>query len=165
MDLEALIGAQVDLSAPDGRIFHFRVASLVPYAGEAYAVLEHMAEDGQLLVTHIETDADNAPVFVVVGEDDIISGVLEKQVAQTIARAMESVQEQDADEEDDCGCGHAHHHDHCNCGHEHHDHCDCGHEHHDHNHCNCGHEHHDHDHCNCGHEHHRPMPSYIKRKC
>ena len=156
MDLEALIGAQVELSAPDGRIFHFRVASLVPYAGEAYAVLEHMAEDGQLLVTHIETDADNAPVFVVVGEDDIISGVLEKQVAQTIARAMEQVE--DVDEDDECDCGH----DHCTCGHDHHhDHCSCGHDHHL-DHCECGHDHHDH--CHCGHDHHHPLPSYIKRK-
>lgn len=150
MELEALIGAEVELSTPDGRVFHFRVASLVPYAGEVYAVLEHMAEDGQLLVTHVETGADQAPVFVVVGEEDIITGVLEKQVAQTIARAMQKAEEED--EEDDCDCG---------CDHDHHD-CHCGHEHHENHNCSCGHEHH-HDSCSCGH-HHRPMPSYIKKQ-
>jgi pimeloyl-ACP methyl ester carboxylesterase len=116
MELEALIGAEVELSTPDGRVFHFRVASLVPYAGEVYAVLEHMAEDGQLLVTHVETGADQAPVFVVVGEEDIITGVMEKLVARSIAKAMEDVQEQDHE----CSCGHHHHHDHdCHCGHHH----------------------------------------------
>lgn len=141
MDLQALIGAEVELSAPDGRVFHFRVMSLVPYAGEIYAVLEHMAEDGQLLVTHVEAGADQAPVFVVVGEEDIITGVLEKQVAQTIARAMEKAEEED--EADDCHCG---------CDHDHHD-------------CHCGHDHggHDPDHCSCSH-HHRPLPSYIKKQ-
>lgn len=133
MDADALIGAQVELTAPDGRIFRFRVASLVPYAGETYAVLEHEGDDGQLLVTHIEADAEGTPVFVVAGEEDIISAVLEKQVAQTIARAMERMPEQD---EEDCCCGHDHHHDDCSCG------CD---------------HHHDHDYS------HRPMPSYIKR--
>ena len=154
MELEALIGAEVELSTPDGRVFHFRVASLVPYAGEAYAVLEHMAEDGQLLVTHVETGADQAPVFVVVGEEDIISGVLEKQVAQTIARAMQKAEEEDQeDEEDQCDCG---------CHHEGHD-CHCGHDHQHQDHCHCGHDHaHDHS-CSCGH-HHRPMPSYIKKQ-
>lgn len=148
---QSFIGAQVELSAPDGRIFRFHVAALVPYAGDTYAVLEHEAEDGQLLVTHIETENDQ-PVFVVVGEEDIITAVLEKQVADTIARAMAQLDVQDeADELCDCGCGHEHHHD-CDCGHEHHHDCDCGHEHH----------HHD---CDCGHDHgHRPLPSYIKRQ-
>ena len=118
MNHEALIGAQVELTAPDGRIFRFRVSALTPYAGETYAVLEHAAGDGQLLVTHIETDADGAPVFVVVGEDDIISAVLEKQVAMAIAHAMENTPEmdQDDDEEEE----HEHHHHHCGCGCHHH---------------------------------------------
>lgn len=118
MDADALIGAQVELTAPDGRIFRFRVASLVPYAGETYAVLEHESDDGQLLVTHIEADAEGAPVFVVACEEDIISAVLEKQVAQTIARAMERTPEQD---EEDCRCDHlpGHEDDACGCGHHH----------------------------------------------
>lgn len=165
MDAQALIGARVELSAPDGRVFHFQVVSLVPYAGETYAVLEHEGEDGQLLVTHVETDADQAPVFVVVGEDDIITSVLEKQVAQTIARAMENMDDTDDDEDAcDCGCHHDHgEHDHCHCSHDHgdHDHCNCGHDHKDHDHCRCGHDH-GHDSRACG--HHHPLPSYIKRQ-
>ena len=117
MHEEALIGAQVELSAPDGRVFRFRVSALTPYAGETYAVLEHAAGDGQLLVTHIETDADGAPVFVVVGEDDIISAVLEKQVAMAIARAMENSPESDEDDEEDEEEHHHHHHCHCGCHH------------------------------------------------
>lgn len=134
---QSIIGAQVELSAPDGRIFRFHVAALVPYAGDTYAVLEHDAGDGQLLVTHIEMEQDQ-PVFVVVGEEDIITAVMEKQVADTIARAMAEA------EEEDCDCQSCH-------GDHAHSHCDCGHEHH-------------HDHCSCGHAHHRPLPSYIKRQ-
>ena len=97
MNHEALIGAQVELTAPDGRVFRFRVSALTPYAGETYAVLEEEKQDGQLLVTHVETDADGAPVFVVVGEEDIITAVLEKQVAETIMAALEMSGEVDAD--------------------------------------------------------------------
>ena len=89
MDEHALIGAQVEVAAPDGRRFRFCVHSLVPYAGETYAVLEH-AEDGQLLVTHIEPGDDGAPDFVVAAEEDIISAVLEKLVARSIAQALEN---------------------------------------------------------------------------
>ena len=113
MDSRSLIGAIVALSAPDGRIFRFHVAALTPYAGETYAVLEHDAQDGQLLVTKIEME-DDQPVFVVVGEEDIITAVMEKQVAETIARAMA-----DMPEEDECECGHHHDHDGCGCGHHH----------------------------------------------
>ena len=98
MEPETLIGAQVELSAPDGQVFRFRVSSLVPYAGETYAVLEHEGDEEQLLVTHIETDAEGAPVFVVAGEEDIITGVMEKLVARSIARAMEDAPEEDAEE-------------------------------------------------------------------
>ena len=93
MNTEALIGAQVELSAPDGRIFRFRVCSLVPYAGETYAVLEEEKQDGQLLVTHVEEGPEGIPLFVVAGEEDIISAVLEKQVAQTIARALDKLED------------------------------------------------------------------------
>lgn len=89
MDEHALIGAQVEVAAPDGRRFRFCVHSLVPYAGETYAVLEH-AQDGQLLVTHIEPDQEGQPAFVVAAEEDIISAVLEKLVARSIARALEN---------------------------------------------------------------------------
>jgi len=118
MQSQSIIGAQVELSAPDGRIFRFHVAALVPYAGETYAVLEHDGGDGELLVTHIEMENEQ-PVFVVVGEEDIITAVMEKQVADTIARAMANAQEEDEEDGHHCSCGHHHHDHHCSCGHAH----------------------------------------------
>ena len=132
--MDELIGAQVELSAPDGRVFHFHVKFLAPYAGETYAVLEH-DDDGQLLVTTVEPADDGQVAFTVVGEDDIISAVLEKLAAYSVAMALEGESAQD---EEGCGCG---------CGHHHHE-----------NDCCCGHDHsHDHD------AHGHPLPSYIKR--
>ncbi|MBQ4639426.1 MAG: hypothetical protein IJB69_02785 [Clostridia bacterium] len=126
MNPESLIGAPVALQAPDGRVFRFHVAALVPYAGETYAVLEEDGEQGQMLVTAIEMTDDHIPAFVVQGEEDIITSVMEKLVARSIARAMEQEQAQD------CDCGHHHHTHDCSCGHQdHHDHdCHCGHHHH-----------------------------------
>ena len=92
---EHLIGARVELCTPEGDVYRFQVRSLQEYAGETYAVLEEEAELGQLLVTHVETDADGAPVFVVVGEEDIITAVLEKQVADTIMRSLADVKDVD----------------------------------------------------------------------
>ncbi len=112
MNPEELIGAQVALRTPDGATLMFRIASLVPYEDETYAVLEEDRENGMLLVTHVEEE-NGEPAFVVVGDEEIISAVLEKQVARAIARAMES------DRGDECDCGHDHHHG-CSCGHEHH---------------------------------------------
>lgn len=94
---EQLIGGRVELTTPEGEVYRFVVRSLQTYACETYAVLEEETQDGQLLVTHVETDADGAPVFVVVGEEDIISAVLEKQVAETIMAALEMSGEVDAD--------------------------------------------------------------------
>ena len=98
MDAEALLGAKVDLSTPDGQVLHFQVQSLVPYAGETYAVLAHLDGENELLVTHIEMNEDETPAFVVVGEDDIISAVMEKLVARTIARSMEDCADEDEPE-------------------------------------------------------------------
>lgn len=126
MNPERLIGAPVALMAPDGREFRFRVAALVPYAGETYAVLEQDGEEGQMLVTAVEMTEDPIPSFVVQGEEEIITGVMETLVARSIQRAL--------DESDgaDCACGHDHHHPDCSCGHDH-GHpsdCSCGHHHH-----------------------------------
>lgn len=153
MDDAALVGAQVELTAPDGRVFRFRVVSLVPYAAETYAVLEHAGEDGALLVTHVEEDVSGAPVFVVAGEEDVITAVLEKQVAQTIARAMADARETDAPAEEagGCACGHEPGNDGCRCGHDHPAGEDCQH----------GQKP---DGCACGQRgFHRPCPSSIKR--
>lgn len=92
---EHLIGARVELMTPEGEVYRFQVRSLQEYACETYAVLEEEGELGQLLVTHVETDADGAPVFVVVGEEDIITAVLEKQVADTIMRSLADAKDRD----------------------------------------------------------------------
>lgn len=132
---ESLIGAPVALQAPDGRVFRFHVAALVPYEGETYAVLEEESESGQMLVTLVEVAEDNIPAFLVQGDEEIITGVMETLVARSIARSME--------EGDTCSLGHDHHHD-----------CDCGHHHHHEHSCSCGHDHHHHDRdCHCGHHH------------
>ena len=121
---ESLIGAPVALQAPDGRVFRFHVAALVPYEGETYAVLEEESESGQMLVTLVEVAEDNIPAFLVQGDEEIITGVMETLVARSIARSME--------EGEECRCGHHHHDGHtCSCGHAHH---------HDHD-CHCGHHH------------------------
>ncbi|MBR6810074.1 MAG: hypothetical protein IKM64_07305 [Clostridia bacterium] len=121
---ESLIGAPVALQAPDGRVFRFHVAALVPYEGETYAVLEEESESGQMLVTLVEVAEDNIPAFLVQGDEEIITGVMETLVARSIARSME--------EGEECSCGHDHHDGHtCSCRHDHH---------HDHD-CHCGHHH------------------------
>lgn len=124
MKAESLIGAPVALYDPEGREYRFHVAALVPYEGETYAVLEEEGENGQMLVTVVEMTEDHIPSFVVQGEEEIITGVMETLVARSIQRAMKD------GEEDECRCGHDHHHHDCNCGYEHHHHCDCGHHHH-----------------------------------
>ena len=104
MNPESLIGAPVALQAPDGRVFRFHVAALVPYEGETYAVLEEESESGQMLVTLVEVAEDNIPAFLVQGDEEIITGVMETLVARSIARAMGD------EEEDHCACGQDHHH-------------------------------------------------------
>ena len=84
----ALPGARVRLSAPDGRCFDFFVDDLIPYAGDTYVVLCRDGQGEQLLVTHLETDADGAPVFEVVGDENTIERVLERRVAKLISRSM-----------------------------------------------------------------------------
>lgn len=95
-DAQALIGRQVILTAPDGLEFRFQVAALIPYAGQEYALLEHEGGEGQL-VTHIETDAQQAPVFVAAAEEDIITAVMEKYLRQSVARSLENGPEKDAE--------------------------------------------------------------------
>lgn len=117
---ESLIGAPVALSAPDGRMFRFHVAALVPFEGETYAVLEQDGEDSQMLVTLVEMGEDHIPAFVVQGEEKVITGVMETLVARSIFHAMD-------EEETKCACGHHHEQGHdCSCGHHHHHHShDC----------------------------------------
>ncbi len=95
-DRLALIGQTVALSAPDGQEFRFRVVAMIPYAGKEYALLEHEGGEGQV-VMHIETDADQAPVFVLATEEDIISAVTEKYLRQAVARSLADSSESDAE--------------------------------------------------------------------
>ena len=37
--MSELIGAKVELTGPDGRVYHFRYGATIPYAGEEFAVL------------------------------------------------------------------------------------------------------------------------------
>lgn len=115
MNARNLIGAPVALQAPDGRVFRFHVAALVPYQGDTYAVLEEEGENSQMLVTLVEMGDDHIPSFLVQGDEAIITGVMETLVARSIARAMEE------GEEHECHCGHDHHHHghDCTCGHHH----------------------------------------------
>lgn len=113
MKPESLIGAPVVLMDPQGQAYRFHVAALVPYEGETYAVLEEESENGQLLVTAVEVGEDHIPSFVVQGDEEIITGVMETLVARSIQRSLEG-------DEEGCDCGHHHHGDHCTCGHDHH---------------------------------------------
>ena len=90
MNEQDLLGQRVRLTAPDGRTFDFVVADFVPYAGETYVVLtDAQGAEEQILITRIETDADNTPVFVVAEEEDIIQNVMEKRIARTIQKSIE----------------------------------------------------------------------------
>lgn len=110
MKPEELVGQRVALALPDGEALYFSIAALVPYAGEAYAVLEQEQKDGQLLITSIEPDEEGVYQFVVMHEEDVIAGVLEKFVARNISLAMEGL----SDQEEGCGCEGV-----CGCGHIH----------------------------------------------
>ena len=122
MNPQNLIGAPVALQAPDGRVFRFQVAALVPFRNDTYAVLEEEGNMGQMLVTLVEVGEDHIPSFLVQGDEEIITGVMETLVARSIAHSLEG--------ETGCHCGHDHGHDDCSCRHHHHDGCSCGHHHH-----------------------------------
>lgn len=99
MTPEALIGQQVALEAPDGTRFYFRVECLIPYAAHTYAVLAQEEEDGQMLVTDVEENGEEIS-FAVVTEEDIITAVMEKLVARSIAKGMEACGDTDAPAEE-----------------------------------------------------------------
>lgn len=92
--------ALVELTAPDGRVFRFRYAATLPYAGEEYVVLLELETDAQgeeqLLITRVEEAEDGQLSFVVAQEEDVIQAVFQKYMDLTIRSAM------DADHH--CGC-------------------------------------------------------------
>lgn len=110
MKPEALIGERVALETPEGDTLYFRVAALVPYAGQTYAVLEEEQGNDQLLITALEPMDDGLFQFVVMDEEDIITAVIEKFVARNISLAMEGLPEEDHEHDCDCGCRHHHVH-------------------------------------------------------
>ncbi len=115
---QGLEGALVELTAPDGTVYKFQYAATIDYAQQDYVVLMEMEQDGegndQLLITRLNETQEGELSFEVVQEDDIISAVFEKYVAQSLADAME--------EGEECACGHCHHghgEQGCDCGHTH----------------------------------------------
>ena len=95
-NVRSLQNALVQLTAPDGRVFSFRYAALIPYAGRDYAVLQSTDEtDGeQMLITRM-VERDGELTFEVAQEEDVIQAVFEKYVADAIRQAMEDAHEQD----------------------------------------------------------------------
>jgi uncharacterized protein YrzB (UPF0473 family) len=85
----------VDVTGPDGTVFHFRFGAMVPYAGEEYAVLLEMEldENGeeQVLITKVEKTEDGSLGFVVAEEEDIIQAVFEKYVAMGVEAGLEGL--------------------------------------------------------------------------
>ena len=85
----------VDLTAPDGRVFHFRYGAMIPYAGEEYAVLLELEldENGeeQVLITKVEKAEDGNLSFVVCQEEDIIQAVFDKYVALSVENGLDGL--------------------------------------------------------------------------
>ena len=85
----------VDVTGPDGTVYHFRFGAMVPYAGAEYAVLQEMEldENGeeQVLITKVEKTEDGSLAFVVAEEEDIIQAVFEKYVAMGVEAGLEGL--------------------------------------------------------------------------
>ena len=85
----------VDVTGPDGTVYHFRFGAMVPYAGAEYAVLLEMEldENGeeQVLITKVEKTEDGQLEFVMAQEDDIIQAVFEKYVAMGVEAGLEGL--------------------------------------------------------------------------
>ena len=85
----------VDVTGPDGTVYHFRFGAMVPYAGAEYAVLLEMEldENGeeQVLITKVEKTEDGNLTFIVAQEDDIIQAVFDKYVALGVEQGLEGL--------------------------------------------------------------------------
>ena len=85
----------VDLTGPDGTVFHFRYGAMIPYAGEEYAVLLELELDEsgeeQVLITKVEKAEDGNLSFVVCQEEDIIQAVFDKYVALSVENGLEGL--------------------------------------------------------------------------
>lgn len=82
----------VDLTAPDGTVYHFRYGAMIPYAGEEYAVLLEMELDPsgeeQVLITRVEKAEDGNLAFIVAEEEDVIRAVFDKYVALSVENGL-----------------------------------------------------------------------------
>ena len=89
----------VDVTGPDGSVYHFRYGAMIPYAGEEYAVLLEMEldENGeeQVLITKVEKAEDGNLAFVVAEEEDIIQAVFEKYVALSVENGLEGLEDKE----------------------------------------------------------------------
>ena len=85
----------VDVTGPDGSVYHFRFGAMIPYAGEEYAVLLEMEldENGeeQVLITKVEKTEDGSLAFVVAEEEDVIQAVFDKYVALGVQAGLEGL--------------------------------------------------------------------------
>lgn len=85
----------VDVTGPDGAVYHFRFGAMIPYAGEEYAVLLEMEldENGeeQVLITKVEKAEDGNLAFVVAEEEDVIQAVFDKYVALGVQAGLEGL--------------------------------------------------------------------------
>jgi len=85
----------VDLTGPDGTVFHFRYGAMVPYAGQEYAVLLELELDEsgeeQVLITKVEKTEDGSLAFVVAEEEDVIQAVFEKYVALSVENGLDGL--------------------------------------------------------------------------
>ena len=92
-ELEAFEGIPlVDLTGPDGTIYHFHYGAMIPYAGVEYAVLLEMEADAngeeQVLITRVEKAEDGNLEFVVAQEEDVIQAVFDKYVALSVENGL-----------------------------------------------------------------------------
>ena len=87
----------VDITGPDGTVFHFRFGAMIPYAGEEYAVLLELEldENGeeQVLITKVEKTEDGNLGFVVAEEEDISQAVFDKYVKLSVESGLEGLED------------------------------------------------------------------------
>ncbi len=87
----------VDITGPDGTVFHFRFGAMIPYAGEEYAVLLELELDDngeeQVLITKVEKTEDGNLGFVVAEEEDIIQAVFDKYVKLSVESGLEGLED------------------------------------------------------------------------
>ena len=89
----------VDVTGPDGTVYHFRYGAMIPYAGEEYAEQLEMEldENGeeQVLITKVEKAEDGNLAFVVAEEEDVIQAVFDKYVKLSVENGLEGLEDKE----------------------------------------------------------------------